>query len=111
MSRHRSLKALLGALLFVACASPPVPAASRALPVTEEPPAELVSSDGDGGGCGPELSTLQFRAQCSDGSVAMLCSKADPSRKRCACQRGGRFFWSPGYYCNGRLTCVSWACG
>jgi len=102
----------LSALLIAACASTAIPRTSERKPSIEDPPAELTakSSDTEGHGCGPELSTIQYKAQCSDGSFAMVCLKADTTHKRCACQRGGRYFWADGYYCNGRLACYSRPC-
>jgi hypothetical protein len=56
------------------------------------------------------LSTLAYKVQCSDGNFAMLCLNADPTHKRCACQRGGRYFWTAGYDCHGRLLCEAQRC-
>jgi len=110
--KHRPPGKPLIALLVAACAGSTTPGAPGARPSTEDPPAELrhAGADSDGESCGAELSLQQYKPQCWDGSYAMLCLKMDPAQRRCACQRGGRYFWTPGYYCNGRLTCVSQSC-
>ena len=111
MNRVR-LALLVIASLLTACAGTEVPAASPSKLTIEDVPAQLrsASSVEAGEGCGPELSTLDYKVQCSDGSFAMLCLNADPTHKRCACQRGGRYFWTAGYYCHGRLLCEAQRC-
>ena len=109
--KHHRVQMLIMALLIPACARTAVPPGSK--PSIEDPPASLTATRADGAtadGCGAELSSLQYKVQCADGAFAMLCLKTDTRQRRSACQRGGRYFWTHGYYCNGRLACYTRAC-
>jgi hypothetical protein len=108
--RYGSLGTLV-ALFIVACASTEASPESQRKPSIDDPPADLMTKTSEAGDdCGPELSTVQYAAQCSDEDFAMLCLKADPTQKRCACKRGGRYYWTSAYYCRGRLLCESQRC-
>ncbi|HSP18270.1 MAG TPA: hypothetical protein VLQ79_02070 [Myxococcaceae bacterium] len=111
--KKRRLGGVVIALVAAACAGTAAPPGPGAGPSIEEPPANLLPTSDDppgGGGCGPELSLTRYKVQCSDGDFALLCTKGEPTRKRCTCQRGGRYYWTFGYHCHARLLCETWRC-
>jgi hypothetical protein len=59
---------------------------------------------------GPELDMRQWKIQCSDAKLAMLCRKSDRTDRRCAAKRSGKYRWTYGSYCHAWLPCYKKAC-
>lgn len=88
----------------------PPPAATGEKPPPPKPTVKVrprVPSDKD---CGPEMSLKVWKVQCADEHLAMMCRKSDPTDRRCARQRGGRYRWTYGSYCHRSLPCYKRAC-
>ena len=60
--------------------------------------------------CGAVLSMKTWKIQCSNDDVAMLCRKSDPTDRRCASKRAGKFRWTYGSFCDRHLPCYKKAC-
>jgi hypothetical protein len=59
---------------------------------------------------GPVLNMNVWKIQCSKGNLAMTCRKADPTDRRCAWKRSGKYRWIYGSYCKRGLGCYRKAC-
>ncbi|HXC53018.1 MAG TPA: hypothetical protein VN634_19180 [Candidatus Limnocylindrales bacterium] len=60
--------------------------------------------------CGPAMDTKVWKVQCSQGDLAMMCRKSDPTDRRCAYKRSGKYRWTYGSYCHRSLACYKRAC-
>lgn len=70
----------------------------------EDPAAdEFLADDAD---CSrTELKLTEWDVICEDGDFAYLKKKADATIRRCACTKNGKYFWTYGSKCDGRLPC------
>lgn len=60
--------------------------------------------------CGPALDPKVWKIQCEKGGLAMMCRRSDPTDRRCAYMRKGRYRWTYGSYCAHALGCSRRAC-
>jgi len=59
---------------------------------------------------GPEMDPKVWKIQCSNADLAMMCRKSDPTDRRCAGKRAGKYRWTYGSYCKRALPCSRRAC-
>lgn len=57
-----------------------------------------------------ELKLTEWKLQCKNEKLAMLCRKADVTERRCACIKSGKYFWTYGSKCDGVLSCYTEKC-
>lgn len=51
-----------------------------------------------------------WKIQCENADIAMMCKRSDPTDRRCASKRGGKYRWTFGSFCDRALPCYKRAC-
>lgn len=103
------------ALMLAGCAAKATPV-SKSADTTRTPKAATKSAAKPGPTvppakhCGPVMDPKVWKIQCSNGTIAMMCRKSDPTDRRCACKRSGKYRWTYGVYCDRALPCYKRAC-
>ncbi len=65
---------------------------------------------GTSDGCGTtELKINEWKVQCENTEYATMCLKKDPTQKRCACRKDGKYYWGYGRLCD-ELPCIEVPC-
>jgi hypothetical protein len=59
---------------------------------------------------GPVMDTRVWKIQCSNENLAMMCRRSDPTDRRCAGKKSGKYRWTYGSYCKRVLPCGKRAC-